>query len=194
MKIKLIGGPGHGIEMEAKGEDIIAYFKESGEDFSWRYYRLEDTTLFIWERFHSNHQIRVMKWNLRAGRKLGEARFDDPNFKELSARLIAEEFAEAMSALTGEEVIVAVGAWTVEIIRPEEKPDPVQFLHELCDLRFVIEDRISELGWDGEGAFQAVADANDSKIPSDGRPVFRKDGKLLKGPDFKPADVSRFAR
>ena len=34
--------------------------------------------------------------------------------------------------------------------------------------------------------------SNMSKLGADGRPVLRDDGKILKGPNFRPADVSPY--
>jgi len=39
-------------------------------------------------------------------------------------------------------------------------------------------------------AFKRVHQSNMSKLDDDGKPIKREDGKILKGPNYKPADMS----
>ena len=39
-------------------------------------------------------------------------------------------------------------------------------------------------------AFNRVHTSNMSKLGEDGKPVYREDGKVMKGPNYKPADLS----
>ena len=41
-----------------------------------------------------------------------------------------------------------------------------------------------------EEAFNRVHKSNLSKLGDDGKPIKREDGKILKGPNYKPADMS----
>jgi len=41
-----------------------------------------------------------------------------------------------------------------------------------------------------EDAFQLVHKSNMSKLDDDGNPIFREDGKVLKGPNYKAPDLS----
>ena len=41
-----------------------------------------------------------------------------------------------------------------------------------------------------EEAFRRVHQSNMSKLGEDGKPIKREDGKILKGPNYKPADMS----
>ena len=41
-----------------------------------------------------------------------------------------------------------------------------------------------------EEAFRRVHKSNLSKLGEDGKPIKREDGKILKGPNYKPADMS----
>lgn len=45
------------------------------------------------------------------------------------------------------------------------------------------------MGLDGDRGFTVVHNSNMSKLGSDGRPIYREDGKVLKGPNYKPADM-----
>jgi predicted HAD superfamily Cof-like phosphohydrolase len=46
------------------------------------------------------------------------------------------------------------------------------------------------MDWDLEQALRRVHKSNMSKLGDDGKPVKRKDGKVLKGPNYKPPDLS----
>lgn len=48
------------------------------------------------------------------------------------------------------------------------------------------------LGIDLEGAFAEVQRSNMTKLGADGKPIYRKDGKVLKGPNFTPPDLNPF--
>jgi predicted HAD superfamily Cof-like phosphohydrolase len=64
-------------------------------------------------------------------------------------------------------------------------------IHELCDLQYVLDGAFLEFGLTAyrAAAFAEVHRANMSKLWPDGEPRHRADGKVLKGPNFKPADV-----
>lgn len=47
-----------------------------------------------------------------------------------------------------------------------------------------------ELMGDFDRIFAEVHRSNMSKLGEDGKPVFREDGKVLKGPNYSPADLS----
>ena len=43
---------------------------------------------------------------------------------------------------------------------------------------------------DLEQALRRVHKSNMSKLGEDGKPIYRKDGKVLKGPNYQPPDLS----
>jgi predicted HAD superfamily Cof-like phosphohydrolase len=66
-------------------------------------------------------------------------------------------------------------------------------LKELCDLRYVVEHTAVACGLDLDaGAYAEVHRSNMSKLGPDGRPVRDEGGKIQKGPDYSPADMSKF--
>ena len=79
----------------------------------------------------------------------------------LRRELIQEEFKELMSAPYLDEV-----------------------MKEACDLVYVVLGLFVEFGWDFDEAFSRVHESNMSKLGEDGKPIYREDGKVLKGPDF----------
>lgn len=59
---------------------------------------------------------------------------------------------------------------------------------ELADLLYVVYGTAAEYGIDMDRVFAAVHKSNMSKLDRDGNPIRREDGKILKGPDYMPAD------
>jgi NTP pyrophosphatase (non-canonical NTP hydrolase) len=61
-----------------------------------------------------------------------------------------------------------------------------QELKELADLVYVCFQYAENMEWDLETALDRVHKSNMSKLGLDGKPIRRKDGKVLKGPNYKP--------
>lgn len=94
----------------------------------------------------------------------------NPDLAMLRKKLIEEELAEVMDAI--------------------EKKDYINLLKELCDLQYVLDGFFVVCGMDQakEEGFMLVHRSNMSKLGPDGKPVYREDGKVLKGPNYKPVD------
>ena len=63
-------------------------------------------------------------------------------------------------------------------------------LKELADLVYVCYQYAENLGWDLDEALNRVHRSNMSKLGEDGEPVYREDGKVLKGPNYEPPNLS----
>ena len=63
-------------------------------------------------------------------------------------------------------------------------------LKELADLVYVCYQYAENMGWFLDEALNRVHESNMSKLDKDGTPVYREDGKFLKGPNYKPPDLS----
>jgi predicted HAD superfamily Cof-like phosphohydrolase len=101
---------------------------------------------------------------------------------------------------------VAIGApWTPELIElriallQEElqelvvalrSGDPVAVAQESADLGYVLYGTTISLGIDLGAAVTEVHAANMSKLGADGRPIRRADGKILKGPNYRPPNMT----
>jgi len=59
-------------------------------------------------------------------------------------------------------------------------------LKELADLVYVCYQYAESI----DEALDRVHKSNMSKLDKDGKPIYREDGKVLKGPDYKPPDLS----
>ena len=63
-------------------------------------------------------------------------------------------------------------------------------LKELADLVYVCYQYAENMGWFLDEALNRVHESNLSKLDEDGKPIYREDGKVLKGPNYKPPDLS----
>ena len=86
--------------------------------------------------------------------------------------LIVEEFKEFLAA-EGE-------LWHNNPTYPSEA------LKELADLVYVCYQYAENMGWFLDEALDRVHVSNMSKLGKDGKPIYRDDGKVLKGPDYEP--------
>ena len=59
-------------------------------------------------------------------------------------------------------------------------------LKELADLVYVCYQYAENMGWFLDEALCRVHESNMSKLGEDGKPIYREDGKVLKGPNYKP--------
>ena len=83
--------------------------------------------------------------------------------------LISEEYQELREAITSESY--------------EEE------LKELADLVYVCFQYAENMEWDLEEAMNRVHKSNMSKLGLDGTPIRRRDGKVLKGPNYEPPNL-----
>lgn len=92
---------------------------------------------------------------------------------DLRLRLLAEEYAELVAAMV--------------------EGDLAAVAQELADLVVVAYGTAATYGLDLDRAVWEVMEANRSKLV-DGRPVLRADGKVLKGPNYRPPDMEHVVK
>ena len=68
--------------------------------------------------------------------------------------------------------------------------DEQEQLKELCDLVYVCYQFAANNGWDLDEAMDRVHKSNMSKLDENGQPIYRADGKVLKGPNYKPPNLT----
>ena len=68
--------------------------------------------------------------------------------------------------------------------------DECDQLKELADLVFVCYQMAASQEWDLDEAMRRVYNSNMSKLGEDGKPIYRADGKVLKGPNYKPPTLT----
>lgn len=120
------------------------------------------------------------------GHLIGESPgMPDAELIQLRIRLVMEESAELLSALD------ACYLDLFHISEAKEQKCIAEVAKELADLLYVVYGFFAVLGVDADAVFAEVHRSNMSKLGEDGRPAYREDGKVLKGPNFSPADVRK---
>ncbi len=100
----------------------------------------------------------------------------DRSSRAVQHKLIVEEFKEFLEA---EGMLFMHGRNHQE-----------HALKELADLVYVCYQYAQNMGWLLDEALDRVHESNMSKLDEDGKPIYREDGKVLKGPNYKPPDLS----
>ena len=90
--------------------------------------------------------------------------------------LIVEEFKELLDAEN--QLIMGL---TVNV---------AECLKELADLVYVCYQYAENLGWDLDKALDRVHESNLYKLDENGNPIYREYGKVLKGPNYQPPNLS----
>jgi predicted HAD superfamily Cof-like phosphohydrolase len=94
-------------------------------------------------------------------------------------RLIREEFLELQAEMM-----------------PTFYADVDKVAKEMADLLYVVYGAVLEYGLENKmkKVFSEVHKSNMSKLGRDGNPVRDRHGKVLKGPDYKPANISKILK
>ena len=95
---------------------------------------------------------------------------------DLQAALIVEEYTEVIDAIC--------------VFDQENKLTHSDLLKELADLVFVCYQTAENMNWDLDEAMRRVLESNMSKLDENGKPIRNKNGKVLKGPNYKKPDLS----
>jgi predicted HAD superfamily Cof-like phosphohydrolase len=93
-----------------------------------------------------------------------EAEFPSNEICQLRVDLITEELEELREAIHDKDIVEVADA--------------------LTDLLYVVYGAGHAFGIDLDACFNEVHRSNMSKLGSDGKPMYREDGKVLKGPAF----------
>lgn len=112
-----------------------------------------------------------------------------PSVEDIRLRmgLIREEFKEVMAEL---ELLSRQQATNAGV---ESKLETLRrLLKELADLRYVVDGTAVTCGLDIDGAFLEIHASNMSKLGTDGRPIRNQFGKVLKGPNYREANMEKF--
>ena len=68
----------------------------------------------------------------------------------------------------------------------------VEIADSLTDILYVTYGAGHSFGIDLDKCFQEVQNSNMSKLGKDGKPIYNKDGKVMKGPNYFQPDLSKF--
>ena len=101
---------------------------------------------------------------------------NDLKRRTLQKNLIVEEFKEFIES-----------DYNMAMMDIQSRAD---CLKELADLVYVAAQYAENMDWDLEQALRRVHKSNMSKLDDEGKPIYRQDGKVLKGPNYQPPDLS----
>jgi len=115
----------------------------------------------------------------------------EPTFELLEFRytLIAEEVKELADEMATMAMQVKANADPAAIRKTKAK-----MLKEASDLQYVLHGLAVALGLDLEAGYKEVHRSNMSKLGEDGKPIYREDGKVLKGPNYFEPDMEQFVK
>ena len=118
-------------------------------------------------------QEKVLEFHKAFGAYIGTegARFPDNATRALRQRLINEEVREFFEG--------------------ENNEDIVNVAKELADVLYVVFGTAVAYGIPLEQVFDEVHRSNMSKLGADGKPIYREDGKVLKGPNYFEPNVRK---
>lgn len=96
---------------------------------------------------------------------------DDPSWEKMRIDLIDEELDELKEAVEDRDIIAIADA--------------------LGDLEYVVNGMALGCGIDLPAVVEEIHRSNMSKMGRDGKPIYREDGKVLKGEDYSPPDLKK---
>lgn len=128
-----------------------------------------------------NREDTVALFHKAMGQAIDETK-PDSKLLELRYNLLIEEVKEL-----GEEVAYAMAESHFKRGIPDKIK--VRMLKEMADVQYVLSGFAVALGLPLEIAFNRVHKSNMSKLGEDGKPIFRDDGKVLKGPNYAPPNL-----
>lgn len=76
-----------------------------------------------------------------------------------------------------------------ELVPALHAGDIVETVDAAIDIIYVTLGLLVEMGVDAEPIFDEVQRSNMSKLGADGKPIYREDGKVLKGPNYFTPDI-----
>lgn len=119
-----------------------------------------------------------------------EVDIDQPfstELNDLRSGLIAEEWDEVYTELFP-RIYTQGHGYSVNLT----KINKAALTKELADLMYVTIGTAITFGLPLEEVFAEVHRSNMSKLGEDGKPIYREDGKVLKGPNYKEPDLEKY--
>lgn len=114
----------------------------------------------------------------------------DTDTQLLRVSLIAEELLELCEALNIQLDIIANKTY---ISKFNDLPiDMVEAADALADLDYVVAGGNVVFGFPAEKIISHVHDSNMSKLGEDGKPIYREDGKIMKGSNYWKPNIGQF--
>ena len=119
--------------------------------------------------------IRVMDFMNNFGQEVKyNPEFPDEKIQKLRISLIEEELEELKEAMGKEDMVGVADA--------------------LTDILYVAYGAGAAFGIDLDKCFEEVHSSNMSKLDRNGHPIYRNDGKILKGPDYFEPNLEKIVK
>lgn len=135
------------------------------------------------KQFHDVYKLPVL---------LGETPSADRERIHMRMGLVSEEYQELTAALYGERAGEIIEQAQIEAKEADDHTrDTIEVADALADLAYVIYGMALETGIDLDAVLEEVQASNLSKLGEDGKPIYREDGKVLKGPGFFDPNIAR---
>ena len=125
-------------------------------------------------RSTSRHYDAVKAFTVAMGQPVGRDIIKERDLLKMRTKLIEEETKEAAQETLWED---ALGNPVI---------DRAALTKELADLLYVTYGMAVTFGLPIDEVFERVHASNMSKLGDDGKPLYRDDGKVLKGPNYQP--------
>ena len=75
-----------------------------------------------------------------------------------------------------------------------DKKSILEIADALTDILYVVYGAGHAFGIDLDDCFHEVHSSNMTKLGADGRPLYREDGKVMKGPNYREPDLTKFVQ
>ena len=111
-----------------------------------------------------------------------------PNFSHYG--FIKKKLWDMQVGLINEESVEFLEAAEELFADPEDDKLREHVVKELSDLVFVCYQFAAAYNIDLDDAMARVFESNMSKLDESGKPIYRADGKVLKGPNYKAPDLT----
>lgn len=105
-------------------------------------------------------------------------------------RLIFEEVCELTGAVYGDKARALLEE-AISSLPDDNTRDTIEAADALADLTYVIYGMALECGISLPAVLREVQASNLSKLDGAGKPIYREDGKVLKGENFFPPDIKK---
>ena len=142
--------------------------REFNIEFGYEYFdqdneRLRDSNTYL----HCSPLDMVQQFCRTYGQQLNHDWMKGTDKDNLRLTLVKEEYEEVAEATEAENL-----------------------LKELADLVYVTYGYAATFGWDLDEAVRRVHASNMSKLDASGEPIYREDGKVLKGPFYQEPNLT----
>ncbi len=138
---------------------------------------------------HPNSYTRVKEFHETFGHPVSETPVvPDDGRVMLRLELIREEFCELLEASGFKDAAQEIRA---VYLNPDEdySPDIVGIADALGDLDYVVNGSALEHGIPLPAVTAEIHRSNMTKLGPDGKPIYREDGKVMKGEDYEPPQL-----